>query len=48
MLFRVLLPDGRTGLYRGVWEREGSPLGWRVLVPEGTTGVTSGKGREAP
>ncbi len=42
MLFRVLLPNGRTGLYRGSWEREGSPLGWRVLVPEGTTGVVAG------
>ncbi|WP_457599949.1 primosomal protein N' family DNA-binding protein [Hydrogenivirga sp.] len=45
MLFRVLLPNGRTALYSGKWEREESPIGWRVLVPTsvgGTTGVVIG------
>ncbi len=42
MLFRVLLPSGRSRLYRGEWKGEGSPLGWRVLVPQGTTGVVVG------
>jgi len=45
MAFRVLLPSGREKSFRGRWEGDGSPVGWRVLVPTstgGTTGVVVG------
>lgn len=40
MVFRVLLPSGRVKRFRGKWDREGSPLGWRVLVPAKEGGIT--------
>ncbi len=49
MIFRVLLPTGKSKLFRGEWGREESPLGWRVLVPTkegGTTGIVIGTGNE--
>ncbi len=47
MILRVLLPSGRTKLYRGEWKKRESPVGWRVLVPTrggGTTGIVVGVG----
>ncbi len=40
MVFRVLLPSGRVKRFKGKWDREGSPLGWRVLVPSKEGGIT--------
>ena len=52
MLLRVLLPSGRTKVFKASWDRESSPLGWRVLVPTergGTTGIVIGvQDGEAP
>ncbi len=40
MVFRVLLPSGRVKNFKGEWNRDGSPIGWRVLVPSGEGGTT--------
>ena len=40
MIFRVLLPSGRVKNFKGEWNRDGLPIGWRVLVPSGEGGTT--------
>ncbi len=40
MLLKILLPNGKLELFKGNWEREESPLGWRVLVRQKGQGIT--------
>jgi len=49
MVFRVLLPSGRVKNFKGEWNRDGSPIGFRVLVPSGeggTTGIVVGTSKD--